>query len=514
MRSSPSHILFPDTHWREHNNEVATVGYQHGLNFNQYFTGLGAYERKSGRSHAVDRYALWTEYFRRKLVGFSKLYSRENTFVSGNLRPPTPERFQLQERPRKLQATTRVLLISEPQAKKSELLPFVRELASSTDVCLLLKLRPGEAEAPLRSFFGELLDKIELITEPSLFDALEQADVVVGMYSSVLYEALLANKPVVVLKNTSPFSLVELAPEKVAELAESPSSVVDVVIRAARLPENELIRRKELVWGGADAGGAQRVVQMGQKLSREFSPEPTRLQTFAWKFREGLRALYQYPTSKLTTSTINYELYWQQKRPTGLGTLSAFQLERAKRVASLIEPGTKVLDLGCGDGALLNYLREQKNIEGIGADVSRKALRSTSKLGFEAHPVNLTDLTTIQDLPRVDYVVALEVLEHLPEPEALLAAFENKCQKAFIVSFPNTGYFLHRLRLLFGSVPSQWLVHPGEHLRFWTVRDAKWWVNAMGRELEGIELYEGIPLLNKLMPSWFARGIVLKICAE
>ena len=65
--------------------------------------------------------------------------------------------------------------------------------------------------------------------------------------------------------------------------------------------------------------------------------------------------------------------------------------------------------------------------------------------------------------------------------------------------------------MLFGKFPLQWASHPGEHLRFWTVSDVKWWLKSANFNIESLELYEGIPILNKIFQSLFAQGIVFKI---
>ena len=110
--------------------------------------------------------------------------------------------------------------------------------------------------------------------------------------------------------------------------------------------------------------------------------------------------------------------------------------------------------------------------------------------------------------------MALEVLEHLPNPESLLRALAPKCKKAVVISVPNSGYWLHRLRFLCGRVPAQWRKHPGEHLRFWTLKDLKWWVSAIGWELKELRPYEGMLGLNRLFPSWCGMGVVIKIAPK
>ena len=234
-------------------------------------------------------------------------------------------------------------------------------------------------------------------------------------------------------------------------------------------------------------------------------PQPLRL---VWRQLPGL---FSYPKTILEEDTADYDAYWKEKRGGALGELSPFQEKRASLVAELIETNATVLDIGCGDGAVLNYLREQKQIEPWGIDKSEIALAQAKESGVKTIMGDLRDPRVLEAIPEVDYITALEVLEHVPHPEELLRALAPKCRKGFIVSFPNTGYWLHRLRLLFGRVPAQWRRHPGEHVRFWTIKDARWWVQAMGWELRALKTYEGLRGLNKICPSWFAMGIVLKI---
>ena len=58
----------------------------------------------------------------------------------------------------------------------------------------------------------------------------------------------------------------------------------------------------------------------------------------------------------------------------------------------------------------------------------------------------------------------------------------------------------------------QWTLHPGEHLRFWTYRDLKWWLNELSLiDKSTVHIYEGIPLLNKLWRGLFGAGFIVKI---
>ena len=218
----------------------------------------------------------------------------------------------------------------------------------------------------------------------------------------------------------------------------------------------------------------------------------------------------KYPVNTISQD-YSYDSYWHHKRPGNLGTLSDFQRRRADIVSTLIEEHSSVLDIGCGDGSLLGYLVEKLSINGIGVDNSAYALSAAAARNLNVWKANVEDLETLNELPETDYILLLEVLEHLARPEDLLVRLRKKCRKAMIISVPNSGYYTHRLRLLFGRFPMQWFVHPGEHLRFWTVSDFRWWVSAQKFSLDALELYEGRPILGKIWPSLFAAGIVAKI---
>ena len=118
---------------------------------------------------------------------------------------------------------------------------------------------------------------------------------------------------------------------------------------------------------------------------------------------------------------------------------------------------------------------------------------------------------SIDKIKTYDYISALEILEHIQNPENALIQLINKSNIAVFISFPNTGYIFYRLRFLLGRFPVQWRLHPGEHLRFWTYKDLKWWLTKLNITNYKIHTYEGLPFLNKLFPSIFAEAFLIQI---
>jgi len=229
---------------------------------------------------------------------------------------------------------------------------------------------------------------------------------------------------------------------------------------------------------------------------------------------QTLRAIYRQITHypKLVLEETNYDDYWKNKRGNNLGYSNSWQQQRGDWIVDRIEEGSTVLDIGCGDGGVLLYMKKKKDFNAVGADISDIVLNFLNSKGIEVVKFDINDFDSIEKLPEVDYVMILEVLEHMPNPEKFLNMIMPKAKKAVFFSFPNSGYISFRLRLLFGSFPMQWTIHPGEHLRFWTYRDLKWWLKELGfYEKSEIYIYEGIPILNKLWKGLFGAGFIVEI---
>ena len=199
--------------------------------------------------------------------------------------------------------------------------------------------------------------------------------------------------------------------------------------------------------------------------------------------------------------------YWKHRN--FVPTLNSFQKIRADFISNNIKENSSVLDIGCGPGHILLQLIKEKNISAVGLDNSPLSIGLLSDNGIKALLSDI-DQESIDNLKNYDFVLMLEVLEHLPNPETILLSCLKKSDFVFI-SVPNTGYFIHRLRLLFGRFPIQWKVHPGEHLRFWTIRDMVFWLERLDVEVVESLFYEGIPFLNKIFPKIFSMGQIYKL---
>lgn len=200
---------------------------------------------------------------------------------------------------------------------------------------------------------------------------------------------------------------------------------------------------------------------------------------------------------------MDYNKYWERRDV-------STTLPRHKIFSDLINRKSKVLDIGCGDGACLWYLKSEKDIEGEGIDISREAVARCVKKGIRANIADVSS-STFQIDEKYDYIIIAEVLEHIAHPEDLMHKLKGKFNKLVLVSIPNIGYYKHRIRMMFGRFPIQWAFHPAEHLRFWTVKDFIWWAKEVGFRVIDIRPSNGIPFLYKLIPNLFCHQVVFSL---
>ena len=129
-------------------------------------------------------------------------------------------------------------------------------------------------------------------------------------------------------------------------------------------------------------------------------------------------------------------------------------------IADMIESGTRVLDIGCGDGALLDHLGHVKGVDGRGIELSQAGVNACVRHGLSVIQGDAdTDLVDYPDLA-FDYAVLSDTLQATRAPDELLRQLVRIARHA-IVSFTNFGHWRIRLSLLMdGRMPA---IGPGEN---------------------------------------------------
>jgi len=144
-------------------------------------------------------------------------------------------------------------------------------------------------------------------------------------------------------------------------------------------------------------------------------------------------------------------------------------------IADMVRPGTRVLDVGCGDGALLDYLVHAKEVDGRGIEISQAGVNACVEHGLSVIQGDAD--VDLKNYPSdaFDCVILSQTLQATSDPKGVLSAMTRIGRRA-IVSFPNFGWWRIRVHLLlFGTMPvegvleHEWYDTPNIHLC--TIRD-------------------------------------------
>ena len=176
-------------------------------------------------------------------------------------------------------------------------------------------------------------------------------------------------------------------------------------------------------------------------------------------------------------------------------------------VTGMVEAGSRGLDVGCGDGSLLALLRDRKNVDGRGIEISREGVNACLAKGL---PVIQGDADTdLADYPddAFDYVILSQTIQATRQPKAVLEQLLRIGRRA-IVSFPNFGHWSVRLELALRgrmpvteNMPYSWYDTPNIH--FCTIRDFMELCREVGARMEkAVALDAGGRPMRVTLPWW------------
>jgi methionine biosynthesis protein MetW len=206
--------------------------------------------------------------------------------------------------------------------------------------------------------------------------------------------------------------------------------------------------------------------------------------------------------------------------PTTTGKHHFSRFEQAQRarvdyelIESLIEPGSKVLDVGCGDGELLTKLTADHKIEGKGVEVDQDLVMGCVGRGMAIIQRDIERGLGSYGDKSFDYVILSQTVQTIKDPERVFKELLRVGRKV-IVSFPNFGHWRCRLQLLLTGrapvtrqLPFRWYNSPNIHCL--SLRDFEELCDKLGVTIEKrVPLVKTSPSPVRFGPNLFAEQVI------
>ncbi len=190
-------------------------------------------------------------------------------------------------------------------------------------------------------------------------------------------------------------------------------------------------------------------------------------------------------------------------------------------IADWIRPGSSILDMGCGDGTLLKFLRDNREVDGIGLEIDAEQIENCVRDSISVIQSDLNDgLAQYFSDNSFDYVVMSQTLQAMEHPNKLVEEM-LRVGKQGIITFPNMAYWKGRLQLgirgimpITSSLPNQWFDTPNIHLC--TLNDFEALckqknINILERTVVD-HTHRKSTLLMRLFPNLFGEIAIYRFC--
>jgi len=181
-------------------------------------------------------------------------------------------------------------------------------------------------------------------------------------------------------------------------------------------------------------------------------------------------------------------------------------------MARLVPAGSRVLDLGCGDGALMAHLQATRGCTGYGVEIDDAKVLACLRRGVKVLQINLEDGLAVFEDQSFDVVLQIDTLQHLRNTETMLRE-TARVGRTGVVAFPNFAHWPNRLAVLQGRMPVtkrlpyQWYDTP--NIRVGTFADFEVLARSCGLTItDSLGLHEGQEV--RRLPNLLASTAVFK----
>ncbi|ORU90265.1 MAG: methionine biosynthesis protein MetW [Cycloclasticus sp. symbiont of Poecilosclerida sp. M] len=177
-----------------------------------------------------------------------------------------------------------------------------------------------------------------------------------------------------------------------------------------------------------------------------------------------------------------------------------------QKICEWIEPNTRVLDLGCGDGSLLAWLKENRGVSGYGVDIDDANVRACIENDVNIIQADLDAGLTDFDEGSFDYVVMSQALQALQFPDRTIAEM-TRVGRQSIVTFPNFGLWMHRFHLMLKgrmpvskALPAEW--YDTKNIHLCTIKDFERFCQQRSIDIARRDIVDYAHKESVLMKTW------------
>ena len=187
-------------------------------------------------------------------------------------------------------------------------------------------------------------------------------------------------------------------------------------------------------------------------------------------------------------------------------------------IKNWIDKESQVLDLGCGDGKILNTLTKELGVTALGVEINQENLNECINLGLNVIQQNIDEGLSNFSNKSFDVVIMSQTIQVLKEPKQALLEV-TRIGKESIVTIPNFGHWATRLNLLLsgrmpvtGALPNNW--HDTENIHLCTIKDFEVLCSECGIDILEKRFFNGSGKekgLTQIVPNAFAATAIYKI---
>jgi methionine biosynthesis protein MetW len=182
-------------------------------------------------------------------------------------------------------------------------------------------------------------------------------------------------------------------------------------------------------------------------------------------------------------------------------------------IANWVQPNSSLLDLGCGDGSFLEFIRAKRDVKPYGVEITDSAVLACVQKGLNIIQQDLEGGLALFEDQSFDTVVLSQTLQTIHQTEWILREVV-RVGKQCVVSFPNFGHWSHRYAVALGrmpvskSLPYEWFNTP--NVRVLTIADFEALAHKLGISILGrVVLHEGAKV--NLMPNLFGSLAIYRV---